>query len=104
NGSNVTWDEVGASFLNFSVFFGIVLDRPMIDKTGITGTFDFHLTFAPDEITSGVASPFAPDSSLSPVPSDPAQGPSIFTAFHDQLGLKLEPGKGASEVLVIDHV
>lgn len=104
NGRNVTWDEVGASFLNFSVFFGIVLDRPLIDKTGITGTFDFHLEFAPDETTAGVASPFAPDGSLSGAPSDPAGGPSIFTAFQEQLGLKLEAGKGPSEVLVIDHV
>jgi uncharacterized protein (TIGR03435 family) len=104
NGPNVTWDEVGASFLNFSLFFGIVLDRPVIDKTGITGPFDFHLTFAPDETTAGVASPFAPDSSMSASLPDPARGPSIFTAFQDQLGLKLEAGKGPSEVLVIDHI
>lgn len=104
NGPNVTWDEVGASFLNFSVFLGIVLDRPVIDKTGITGTFDFHLAFAPDETTAGVASPFAPESSSSAVPPDPARGPSIFTAFQEQLGLKLEAGKGRNEVLVIDHI
>jgi uncharacterized protein (TIGR03435 family) len=104
NGRNVTWDEVGASFLNFASFFGIILDRPVIDKTGITGTFDFHLEFAPDETTAGIASPFAPDSSLSGAPSDPAGAPSIFTAFQQQLGLKLEAGKGPSEVLVIDHI
>jgi uncharacterized protein (TIGR03435 family) len=86
------------------VFFGLVLDRPLIDKTGITGTFDFHLTFAPDETTAGVASPFAPDGAFSGVPPDPAGGPSIFTAFQEQLGLKLEAGKGPSEVLVIDYI
>jgi uncharacterized protein (TIGR03435 family) len=104
NGSNVTWDVRGASFLNFSTFFGIVLDRPVIDKTGITGMFDFHLEFAPDETTAGVASPFAPVGGPQGGPSDPAGGPSIFTALQNQLGLKLESAKASGEFLVIDHV
>jgi uncharacterized protein (TIGR03435 family) len=104
NGPNLTWDVRGMSFLNFSVFFGIVLDRPVIDKTGITGVFDFHLEFAPDETTAGPASPFGPIAAPQTTPSDPAGGPSIFTAFQNQLGLKLESSKAPAEFLIIDRV
>ena len=66
------------------------LDRPVIDRTGIAGLFDIHLEFSASEIAAagGV---------------DDNAAPSIFTALQDQLGLKLEPQKGQTEVLVIDH-
>lgn len=77
------------------------LDRPVIDKTGITGQFDFHLEFSPANTTSGVSSQDGIDSaSVAP----PQEGPSIFTAVQEQLGLKLSPDKGPVEVLVVDHV
>ncbi len=60
------------------------LRRTIIDKTGLSGTFDVHMTWALDD------------------PSSP--GPSIFTAIQEQLGLKLESTKSAVEVLVVDHV
>lgn len=63
------------------------LDRPFIDKTGLTGMFDIHLEFARDG-----------------APADDTSAPSIFTAIQDQLGLKLTPNRGPVEVLVIDHV
>jgi len=59
--------------------------RPVVDKTGIEGNFEFRLDYAPD----GTA-----DSPL----------PSIFTALQEQLGLKLEAQKVPVEMLVIDHV
>jgi uncharacterized protein (TIGR03435 family) len=65
---------------------GSSLDRPVIDRTGLTGTFDAHMEFAPDQTTL-----------------DPTRGPSIFTAVQEELGLKLEPSKGPGEFLVIDH-
>ena len=68
--------------------------RPVIDKTGIAGLFDFHLVFARDES--------APGGGADTVAPDPG-GPSIFAALKD-LGLKLEAGKGAREFLVIDSV
>ena len=71
-----------------------VLDRPVINTTGIAGTFHVGVDFAPD----GVIPKFAPA-----VTDDPS-GPSIFTAFQEQLGLKLEPAKGPGEFLVIDSV
>jgi uncharacterized protein (TIGR03435 family) len=62
--------------------------RPVIDKTGLTEKFDFHIEYAPN----GVA------------PSDdPDALPSVFTALQ-ALGLKLEPAKGPRDFLVIDHV
>ncbi len=63
-----------------------MLNLPVIDKTGLTGLFDIHLEFAPDN-----APPDAP-------------GASIFTALQDQLGLKLTSEKVSEEVLVIDHI
>jgi uncharacterized protein (TIGR03435 family) len=58
--------------------------RMIVDETGLTGTYDLELTFA-----------------LEPAPDSPA--PSLFTALQEQLGLKLEPGRGPIDVLVIDR-
>ncbi|HEV1287836.1 MAG TPA: TIGR03435 family protein [Bryobacteraceae bacterium] len=63
------------------------LDRPVIDATGLKGVFNFTLDYSPGDAA----------------PSDNA-GPSIFTALTEQLGLKLEAGKGPVDILVIDHV
>lgn len=64
-----------------------VKDRPVIDKTGIAGRFDFKLEFATDDAST-----------------DPSGLPSIFTAVQEQLGLKLEPTKGMGDYLVIDSI
>ncbi|HWF11485.1 MAG TPA: TIGR03435 family protein [Bryobacteraceae bacterium] len=64
-----------------------VLERPVYDKTGIAGKYDYWLTYTPDD---------------APAP-DPAV-PSIFTAVEQQLGLRLESAKGPVETVVIDHV
>jgi uncharacterized protein (TIGR03435 family) len=63
------------------------ISRRIVDKTGLTGKYDFtlHWTSASSDQES-------------------ADGPSIFTALQEQLGLKLEPTKGPVEVLVIDHI
>ena len=79
---------------------GTVMGRAVIDKTGITETFDVHLEFTPDESLAGLPRPPAPG----PIPAtDPAK-PSIFAALQEQLGMKLESAKGPVEILVIDHV
>jgi bla regulator protein BlaR1 len=93
-GLNMTVDQQ-ATLDDFIRMLTQRLDRPVIDKTGIKGMFDFHLEFAPDETAGGTAPPDAA--------TDPS-GPSIFTAVQEQLGLKLESAKGPGEVLVIDHV
>jgi uncharacterized protein (TIGR03435 family) len=67
-----------------------VLGRVVVDKTGIQGRYKMALRWTPDDR--------APSSGTS---SDES-APSIFTALQEQLGLKLESGKGLVEVLVID--
>ena len=69
-----------------------------MDKTGLTGKYDFTLQWTPDD--SQAPSAFPPGMGQ---PPDPA-GPSLFTAIQEQLGLKLESGKGPVEIIVIDHV
>jgi uncharacterized protein (TIGR03435 family) len=59
--------------------------RPVMDKTGLTGKYTYKLNWV-----NGAA---APDSDT----------PSLFVALQEQLGLKLEPVKGMSEIIVIDH-
>jgi len=86
--NGVSLDELKA----LSQFLG----RPVINKTGIAGRFDFHLEFVLDESTPGVRLSF-------PASDDPP-GPSIFTAIQEQLGLKLDSAKGPGEFLIIDHV
>jgi uncharacterized protein (TIGR03435 family) len=75
----------------FIKFFPSQLDRPIIDKTGLGGLFDFHLEFAPETASADGGA------------ADPA-GPSIFAVLQEQLGLRLTPAKGPGEFLVIDHV
>jgi uncharacterized protein (TIGR03435 family) len=72
--------------------------RPVQDRTGLTGSFDFHLTWTPDEYVSNDGK--AKLLNGSPVDTS---SPSFFTAVQQQLGLRLAPGKGRVETLVIDH-
>jgi uncharacterized protein (TIGR03435 family) len=59
--------------------------RIVTDNTGLTGAYDYKLEWAPDQ---------SPDTSL----------PSLFTALQEQLGLRLDSGKGPAEIIVIDSV
>lgn len=84
-----------ASMADFvSVLQRAILDRPVVDKTGLTGRYDFNLEWAPDE------SQFGGD--LSPAPSDPSVPP-FFTALQQQLGLRLEATRGPIETIVVNH-
>ena len=76
----------------------MLLNRSVIDKTGLPGKYDFTLNWTPDESNNPN---FFPSSAGQP--PDPA-GPSIFSALQEQLGLKLETGKGPAKVIVIDHI
>lgn len=76
-----------------------VLDRPVVDQTGLAGRFDFTLNWTPDE------SQFGGLGVKIPTPSDAANAPpGLFTAIPEQLGLKLDATKAPVDVIVIDHV
>jgi uncharacterized protein (TIGR03435 family) len=73
------------------------VERPVRDRTGLSGSFDMDLTWTPDRPVVGPT----PDTPIAPI--DP-NSPSLFTALQEQLGLKLEPQRGQVDVLVIDSV
>jgi uncharacterized protein (TIGR03435 family) len=87
----------GSTMAQLANALGMWVGRIVVDKTGLTGGYDFNLTWTPDQMPQRPAG--APD----PPPFDP-NGPSIFTAVQEQLGLKLDSQKGPVTVLVIDHV
>ena len=69
--------------------------RMVLDKTGLTGKYDFILKWTPDAGMGGTG-----DAGASPE----ASGPSLFTALQEQLGLRLDATKGALDTIVIDSV
>lgn len=90
----------GEPLAHFARWMGfVVMDRPVVDKTNLTGTFDFTLTWTPDETqfaSFGIHMP--------PTVDNPNAPPELFTAIQEQLGLRLEAQKVPTEVLVIDRV
>jgi uncharacterized protein (TIGR03435 family) len=78
---------------------GVVLDRPVVDQSGLTGRFDFTLLWTPDEFQfSGLGARGA-----APQTADGANAPDLFSAFREQLGLRLDSTKAPAEVFVIDN-
>lgn len=78
--------------------------RLVVDKTGLTGKYDFTLQFAPErQMLMPGTNDRAPMGADGPPPPDP-NAPSIFTAIQEQLGLKLEPTKGPVQTLVIESI
>ena len=82
--------------------------RTVVDRTGLSGAWDIDLNWTPDPGQGG--GPFGPlpggpppAGVPAPPPIDP-NGPSLFTALQEQLGLKLESTRGPVDVLVIDSV
>ncbi|HEV2645001.1 MAG TPA: TIGR03435 family protein [Acidobacteriaceae bacterium] len=80
-------DAVASSLEALPMFLTRELDRPVVDRTGLTGRYDFTLRFAPG-----------------PSAQEDSDAASIFTAVEEQLGLKLEPSRAPLDVLVIDHI
>ena len=70
------------------------LDRPVVDRTGLTGRYDFDLEWTPDETQFGGSVPKGN-------PASPR--PELFAAMQEQLGLRLEATKGPIQALVIDR-
>lgn len=78
--TNNSMSDLALGMLNY-------LDRPVVDETQLTGRYDFTLKWTPDDSPTAEA--------------DTTTG--LFTAFQEQLGLKLEPSKSPTDVLIIDH-
>jgi uncharacterized protein (TIGR03435 family) len=91
---------VNSSMADFaSVMQSAVLDRPVVDQTGLSGRFDFTLKWTPEENQFGGLGIRVP-----PPTNDPNAPPGLFTAIQEQLGLKLDAVKAPADVLVIDKV
>jgi bla regulator protein blaR1 len=67
--------------------------RPVLEQTGLKGLYDFTLTWAPEQLGASETAK-----------NGVADGPSLFTALQEQLGLRLIPSKAQVEVIVVDHV
>ena len=74
--------------------------KPVIDRTGLTGRFDIDVTYTPEAFS---AASLAQRNGVAPPGVDP-NGPSLFTALQDQLGLRLEPTRTPIDVVVIDRI
>jgi len=79
-----------ATMAKFAGALGMLLGRPVFDRTGLTERFDFEVEFTPAQGRSG--------------PGAPGVGPAMLAAIEEQLGLRLEEQTGPVGVLVIDHV
>jgi uncharacterized protein (TIGR03435 family) len=76
-----------------------VLDRPVVDRTGLTARFDFKLTWTPDDSQFGAVGGYRP-----PAAENPDAPPDLFTAIQEELGLKLLSTRAPVDVLVIDRI
>jgi uncharacterized protein (TIGR03435 family) len=87
-GRRLTMDDIATAVGGV----GNIVDWPVLDRTGLSGTFDMILEFAmdnPDPARAGLDMPL---------------GPSLAAALKEQLGLKIQSGKGSVEVVVLDHI
>jgi uncharacterized protein (TIGR03435 family) len=91
-----TLHVTNATMADFTFFMQwTVLDRPVVDQTGLEGRFDFDLIWKPDESQfAGLEAKIPPQ----------ADEPPLYTAIQGQIGLKLDGATGLLEILVIDHV
>jgi uncharacterized protein (TIGR03435 family) len=88
HGQQMHATSTGVTSERIATMLGSEVDRLVVDKTGLTGSYDLTLDWVHDAPTE--------------VTADTASGPTLFTALEEQLGLKLQPAKGPVPVLVID--
>lgn len=82
----------GQPLADLASFLGNNVERVVVDRTGLTGRFDFELTWKSAALRGA-----APDGAATAL-----DGPSVFTAVQEQLGLRLEPARGPVDFLVVD--
>jgi uncharacterized protein (TIGR03435 family) len=103
----ITLHMMNATIPDFTGFLQLlVLDRPVLDRTGIQGRYDFQCLFAPDDSQFGGHPPPIPNKAADGGATDAAAtaAPSLYDALPQQLGLKLSAEKTAVDVIAIDHV
>jgi uncharacterized protein (TIGR03435 family) len=88
--------ETNTTMAEFAKGLQFVLDKPVVDHTGLVGRWDFRVQWTPDESQFGGMVP--------PPSGNPNAPPGLFTAIQEQIGLKLELVKEPADVLVVDHV
>ena len=99
-GISIAGGNIVAGDATLSQLLGLLspmVGRTAVDRTQLAGTFDYTLSWAPDQFQDRTGSPDRER------PIDP-DAPSLFSALQEQLGLKLESTKGSVSVLIIDHV
>jgi uncharacterized protein (TIGR03435 family) len=77
-----------ALIVNLTLYLSRQLNRPVLDRTGLTGRYNFELSWTPE---------------LAPCPEATDNAPSIFTALREQLGLRLDSIKGPVDIVVVDR-
>jgi uncharacterized protein (TIGR03435 family) len=87
---------------DFATWMQTVLDKPVVDQSGLTDRYDFTLSWTPDN--SQFAQFRSAGATVAPPTDDPNAPPSLYTAMQEQLGMKLEPVKAPADVIVIDRV
>jgi uncharacterized protein (TIGR03435 family) len=104
-------EAIGISVPQFIELLARQLGRPVLDKTDLKGSYDFTLSYTMDEnqrmeMMGGLPAPMGRPEGAGErqPPPESAEGPSLFAAVQEQLGLKLEPRKGPVASLVIDRV
>ncbi|MGD0478882.1 MAG: TIGR03435 family protein [Terracidiphilus sp.] len=103
----ITLRAMNATMADLTGFLQVlVLDRPVVDRTGLTARYDLKCTFTPDDSQFNGHPPRLPAAAGADgsAPADVAAAPSLYEAMQEQLGLKLTAEKTAVDVIVTDHV
>jgi uncharacterized protein (TIGR03435 family) len=100
NSSRTEIDAEACSMHQLAQKLSEVIHFPVADLTAVGGEFDFQLKWTPEDMQ---AKPASGGDRPGTVPVGLSNGPSVFAALQEQLGLKLEPRKVPTQVLVIDH-
>jgi uncharacterized protein (TIGR03435 family) len=88
HGTETTQIYTSATMKDFAMGMNFFMDRPVVDQSGLSGKYDFRVRYTNDEVRA----------------TDPNAPPGMFTAIQEQLGLKLQPEKTATDVLAVDHI
>jgi uncharacterized protein (TIGR03435 family) len=89
---------INATMTDFAgVLQGAVLDRPVVDQTGLTGRWDFTLQWTPDETQ------FGGRGAQAAAQAGPNAPPGLFTAMQEQLGLRMDSTRAPVDALVISR-